>query len=241
MQNRYVGDIGDFGKYGLLRRLSRQKRLGVAWYLCPDEDHNSDGKYISYLEKSDEWESLDPDLFMGLREVVAGGRRSVAALERSALLTGAIFSRELLDTDIGPSRGRADWRREWFERVMAALSRCDIVFADPDNGLCLDEKFKYARKKHWKQLPLAEALQLSEGRSAIFYHHNTRRPGGHHKEIQYWMNSLPGCTHAFYWRRYSNRTFFIVNPDSSAVDGLEEFAETWKQAGELIPIAGATR
>lgn len=37
MQNRYVGDIGDFAKYGLLWALSPQKRLGVAWYLYPDE------------------------------------------------------------------------------------------------------------------------------------------------------------------------------------------------------------
>ena len=42
MQNRYVGDIGDFGKYGLLRAHFGRKyqiplRLGVVWYLFPDE------------------------------------------------------------------------------------------------------------------------------------------------------------------------------------------------------------
>ena len=37
MQNRYVGDIGDFGKYGLLRALYHGRQLGVAWYLCPDD------------------------------------------------------------------------------------------------------------------------------------------------------------------------------------------------------------
>ena len=38
MQNRYTGDIGDFGKLGLLRQL-RQTGLsiGVNWYLTPDE------------------------------------------------------------------------------------------------------------------------------------------------------------------------------------------------------------
>ena len=30
MQDQYVGDIGDFAKYALLRRLSEGKRLGVA-------------------------------------------------------------------------------------------------------------------------------------------------------------------------------------------------------------------
>ena len=33
MQNRYTGDIGDFGKLGLLRQLSRTGlSIGVNWY-----------------------------------------------------------------------------------------------------------------------------------------------------------------------------------------------------------------
>jgi|LFRM01.2.fsa_nt_gb hypothetical protein len=34
MQSRLVGDIGDFGKYGMLRcLLSAGCRLGINWYL----------------------------------------------------------------------------------------------------------------------------------------------------------------------------------------------------------------
>ena len=37
MQDRYAGDIGDYGKLGLLRSLSRTGlRIGVNWYLTPD-------------------------------------------------------------------------------------------------------------------------------------------------------------------------------------------------------------
>ena len=43
MQNRYTADLGDFGKYGLLKALcqshgedeERNLRLGVVWYLLP--------------------------------------------------------------------------------------------------------------------------------------------------------------------------------------------------------------
>ena len=43
MQNRYTGDIGDFGKLGLLRVLQESGlTIGVNWYLVPDENHNSD-------------------------------------------------------------------------------------------------------------------------------------------------------------------------------------------------------
>jgi hypothetical protein len=43
MQNRYVSDIGDYLKLGILRALSPRYRLGVAWWPYPDEDHNGNG------------------------------------------------------------------------------------------------------------------------------------------------------------------------------------------------------
>ena len=49
MQNRYVGDIGDYLKLGILRALSPGYHLGVAWWLFPDEAHNRDGRHIGYM------------------------------------------------------------------------------------------------------------------------------------------------------------------------------------------------
>ena len=47
MQDRYTGDIGDYGKLGMLRYLAAAgPRVGVNWYRTPDEDHNEDGKFI---------------------------------------------------------------------------------------------------------------------------------------------------------------------------------------------------
>jgi hypothetical protein len=51
VQNRYVGDIGDYLKLGILRALSPGYHLGVAWWLFPDEGHNGDGRHISYLSR----------------------------------------------------------------------------------------------------------------------------------------------------------------------------------------------
>lgn len=64
MQNRYVGDIGDFAKYGLLRVIQAIKHLGVAWYLHPDEGPNGDGRHTEYLSQSEEFENLDRHLFV---------------------------------------------------------------------------------------------------------------------------------------------------------------------------------
>lgn len=41
MQDRYTGDIGDYGKRGLLHCLAvAGPRVGVNWYRTPDESHN---------------------------------------------------------------------------------------------------------------------------------------------------------------------------------------------------------
>ena len=57
MQNRYVADIGDFGKFQLFRFLFNapsplsNRQLAQIWFLKEDETHNNDGKYIDYFER----------------------------------------------------------------------------------------------------------------------------------------------------------------------------------------------
>src|ERR1700751_1672101 len=46
MQNRYVGDIGDYLKLSILRALLPGYRLGVAWRLFPDKAHNGFGPSV---------------------------------------------------------------------------------------------------------------------------------------------------------------------------------------------------
>lgn len=86
MQNRYTGDIGDYVKYGLLRALADGRRLGVAWYLFPDEDHSDDGRHVDYLHGHGRCRGHDPDLFDVLKGIVIDDRRNIAAVERSGIL-----------------------------------------------------------------------------------------------------------------------------------------------------------
>lgn len=234
MQDRYVGDIGDFAKYGLLRAIRGGKRLGVAWYLHSDAGPAGDGRHTRYLDRPGEWRHLDCKLFDTLKKLVDENRRSVAAVKRSGLLGDADFAGEQLCIEKVPIKERTDWRRQRFENIKERLADCKLVFADPDNGLCPDEKFKFEQKVSAKRMPLHEATELAEGRTAILYHHNTRYKGGHCKEIQYWICELPGRVRAFYWRRWSCRTFFVVNPDSDTEERLECFAARWRAHGKLI-------
>ena len=232
MQDRYTGDIGDFAKYALLRALGEGRKLGVAWYLYPDESHNTDGKHIGYLSQPDKWRHLDPELFDGLKALVASGQRNVDQVETSGLLDKGRFSNRLLAFNGNPAiRGKR--RAAWFSETLSDLHHCDLVFADPDNGLCEDQKYSMASKNFWKRMPLSEAHVLAAQRTAIIYHHNTRRAGGHAREIQYWIDQLGQQTLALYWRHLSNRTFFILRPTSEIRLRAEKFAQKWSPWFEL--------
>ena len=92
MEDRYVGDVGDFGKYGLLKALCLPSKvsgdynlsLGVVWYLVPDE--SKDGKLTSYLKDSSKnlgfYRSCDPGLYDSLRDIVCGRPRCVSAIRK---------------------------------------------------------------------------------------------------------------------------------------------------------------
>ncbi|MCY3820761.1 MAG: hypothetical protein OXH52_15610 [Gammaproteobacteria bacterium] len=234
MQDRYTGDVGDFVKYGLLRAITGSKRLGIAWYLHPDAGPAGDGGHTEYLSQHERWQHLDPRLFEALKRIVSDDDRSVGSLQRSGVLGNATFAGKRLDVSAVRWRERRDWRLRWFKETRNQVAHCDVVFADPDNGLVSDTRFRPERKEDAKRIPLAEATALGEGRTAIIYHHNSRRVGGHLLEVRYWMKRLPGCSIAYYWRPWSNRTFFVVNADAEVARQLERFAKRWEGHGELV-------
>ncbi len=228
MQDRYVADVGDFVKYGLLRRLAAGLRLGVAWYLHPDEGHNNDGKHDASLREPALWADYDPELFAALGPI-REQRGGVAAVEQSGVLGSAVFAGERLDFR-GTAREREAWRARWFDEAMGAVEGCDIVFADPDNGLCADASYRPARVKDWKRLPHAEVGRLAGGRCAVLYHHNTRRRGGHAVEIADWLRLLPPGSLAIRARAGNSRTFFVVNPSPQIDARARGFARDWASA-----------
>ncbi len=225
MQDRYAGDVGDYVKLALLRALSPGMKLGVAWYLYPDEGHNEDGKHTAYLNQPSHWRGLDTVLFDRLQNVVKRGR-SVAVLESCGILN-AVFSGEVLDHRNLHHGLRSGARSAWFTRVIEKLNGCDLVFADPDNGLTDDQPNRRSGGKFGKQLPLQEALALAAGRSAVIYHHNSRFKGGHDLEVEHWRSKLGENSIAVRANAYSCRTFFILNPTPALAERVRGFCEGW--------------
>jgi hypothetical protein len=114
--------------------LSRRYRLGVAWWLFPDEAHNGDGRHIGYLNRPEQWRHFDPDLFDILLSVVTSGQRNVRALEAADILPVAIFAGEVIPSG-GLLAQRQQARHEWLVRMKDSLTGTDLVFVDPDNGI----------------------------------------------------------------------------------------------------------
>ncbi|MDD3183055.1 MAG: hypothetical protein PHD48_09670 [Alphaproteobacteria bacterium] len=235
MQNQYVGDVGDYVKFALLRALCFDHKLGIAWYLFPDEPHKGDGRHISYLNHADEWEAFDPDLFSALCKFVKSGKRNINAIACANLIASTTYADEALQSQATTYKARAEWRDSWFARVLNRLSVCDVVFADPDNGPKLDNKYRSGTRIHWKSIPLKEILALSAHRTVIVYFHNTRTKGGHAKENRRWLSRLPKGSIAVYCRAFSCRTFFIINPTNDIRQRAVDFVQKWHRHVDLIP------
>lgn len=225
MQHRYAGDIGDYVKLALLRTLQKQRRLGVAWFLYPDETHNLDGRHTAYLRDPNVWRHLDPDLFDHLTNGFVAARSTDHL--KAALDVGTSFVDVPVPTRL-PAPERSAARKRWFADCLATLTSADLVFADPDNGLVDDGEWRRRIGTFGKQMPLSEAQAFSRGRCSVIYHHNSRFKGGHDAEVDHWLRQLAKPALAVRATAYSCRTFFIVNPDAEIVERTQEFCRRWE-------------
>lgn len=238
MQHRYTGDIGDFAKYGLLRALGAGFRLGVAWYLYPDESHNKDGRHVDYLEQPTVWRHLDAELFDALKHIVDSGRRNLTEVELSGILPNAVFSGQPLSFAGGLEEGVIK-RATWFRQVQEDLRDADLVFMDPDNGLRDNVSYDLGKQAMWKSIPVSEVEALSDGRPAVIYHHNTRFAGGHEREIQYWLERFGADAVALYWPKFSPRTFLVLHPTDVIRERIESLLARWSSLFTLHSRSGS--
>ena len=175
MKDQYFGDIGDYGKYGLLRFLAEHGvSISVNWYLTPD-DGSVDGKFVRYL--SDErYRRYCPALYDALREcVVERGRRDVSVMSEAGLIPGARYFTEPLPVTDGASYAeRCRLRREWHKRALAFCAGAELVFLDPDNGIRPEGQRPSQQSEKYALLEEA-ADYWNAGQNVVYYCHKGRR------------------------------------------------------------------
>ena len=173
MQNRYTGDIGDYGKLGLMRNLQKAGlKIGVNWYLTPDETHNGDGRHIGYLQ-NESFAACDRALWNELKRLVETGSRNVAELQKDAILHASFYSAPL-DFYEKPKLERELRRKNWHKKALTKLAGSDVIFVDPDNGLITTST--EGTKKSNKYVYPHELLDYyNQDASVIYYQHKARK------------------------------------------------------------------
>ncbi len=166
MQDRYAGDIGDYGKLGMLRALaSKGLSIGINWYLVdtPVQELavNDGGKLISGTLAS-----CDPKLADTLRAISLSPERSIRAIEEADLVPGARYFSNTV-----PIEGRA----EWHAQALSVLTGTNLVFLDPDNGLLVKSVGKRSAKSPKYTFYEEVADYVARGQSVVVYNHRSRK------------------------------------------------------------------
>jgi hypothetical protein len=168
VKDQYVGDVNDYLKYALLRALAdaHAGMLQVCW-MRTAPDGRSDGGRLGYLREGERARALDPVVFDELAGIISAGKRSVSAVQGTAILAGAQFHPALLGDRPGA-------RERHFNEIWQALGPRDLVFFDPDNGLEV-ASVRAGARNCCKYVFLEElAVALGEQRSVCVYQHFPR-------------------------------------------------------------------
>lgn len=257
MQDRYVGDVGDFGKYGLLRILCGAQgsistdaslRLAVVWCLYPDEEHNADGKYVGYLSKSSvndkAFRICDPELYDALRQIVASGRRQVSIVADAGILPGdtIYYDRVLYYPKEMSKQRRVLSHADWINEALVQTLEADVVFVDPDNGI--NSGPLNLHQKAPKYTFVEDLIHFARrGQSLVIYHHLSRQ-GTAIQQIRRLAERLRteiGSAQppwALWYHRGSARCYFIVAQERHAARlsrGLDQLLDSgWSAHFEMV-------
>lgn len=201
MQDKYVGDIGDYGKLILLRQLMRSGlSLGIVWCATEGKDEkNNDGSLRSYRRYSGKHclKHCDPELFEQLGRFEDCTQRKIENLQ--PLLTNSIFVNESLSNMT---------RNEWLRKAFEATRQSELVFFDPDNGIGPQSSKKHISLDELK--PYWDRMQ-----SLLIYHHLGRKKGGHTNESTEMERTLKDYLKTnrirwFHFRRGTSRVYYLA-------------------------------
>ena len=247
VRHHFVGDVGDFGKYGLLRALTGawpaaepRLSLGVVWYLPGGATGSADdGQKLSYLNQPSRFRSCDPRLYDALGQLFDGGGRSLGAVEASGILgDGTVFFDGPVPQD--------QWSRQrWFQRAVQAVQGRDVVFLDPDKGLAPPSAgLSSTEHAYVREL---EAF-VRRGQTVVVYHH-LGRTATHPVQMRDWAERLArelrldAKPHVLWYRKGTARAYFVIPADAHAKtidERLERFRRSlWFERRYFTPLPSA--
>ena len=213
MQDRYAGDIGDYGKIALLKELHNQcLSIGVNWYRT--EPLASEKKANGNYKQNDGGFSIpsklkecDPDLAEALTKIAADDHnRSVCSLESANLIPDAVYYHDTVSVEK---------RRDWHARALSFFRKnnTELVFLDPDNGLLVPSVKKESPRSVKYAFYEEVADYLCQGRSVLIYNHRSRKT-----ELQYFCEIESQLREIIPERMHNTEIFEITFPRYSVRD-----------------------
>ena len=218
MQDRYAGDIGDFGKFALLNELSKQGlSIGINWYKTKPHksERNEDGRYTQIPTQL---RDCNPILADKLSMIAKSENRSIQAIEKTKLIPRAVYYGETVSLDN---------RLEWHEQAISFFKKSDIdlVFLDPDNGLLVPSVKKHQPRSIKYCFYEEVEGYIKQGFSVLIYNHRSRKPElKYFQEIESKLRThLPTSSVKIFeitFPRYSVRDYFAIPAKSDHSDKI---------------------
>jgi hypothetical protein len=137
MKNRFYGDKKDYFKYGILDILSsKYESIGINWYLTDDNHGNQRfGMDIGYLHNDRiNWRQYNPDIFDKLKKRVENNERKIEYVKEDNVVSIKYEFAEQLP-EMQNEKDYYQERDNWHSKAKNVLSKCDLVFFDPDTGV----------------------------------------------------------------------------------------------------------
>lgn len=237
MQDRYVADVGDFGKFQLFRYLFNHeesplngKALSQIWFMHKGEgEENNDGRHIDYFERM---VGTDEYLEHSLLDIIMRDKREVTELENLKLLKNAKFFYEEVPKAL-------EDRYIWLNMALSFSSKSQIIAVAPDNGMALKcnrvgQCFeRLSLKEHYTQKvsphkyifadEISYFYRLPYLEVCIVYQH-LGRCFSHNEQIISLQNSLKSeyaYVLAVKHKPYSPRVFFFLSKSQVIHESLE--------------------
>ena len=203
-------------KYGLLNFLLKNQpdkvsiKLGINWYLVPNEKNNKEGKHTDYLKPTSTFANslreCNRMLYDQLKAIV-NKRRDVKEVERGKVLPrGTLFYNKLVQ----------EKRESWHLEALKELESADIIFLDPDNGIqtnIMASMTLTGGKAHKYILDREIANYYERGQSVIVYSHKSRQKESRYRERFERVKKKIGKQATIYLlraNRYTTRDFIII-------------------------------
>jgi hypothetical protein len=238
MQNRYVGDIGDYSKFVLIKHLFN-KKVGVIWYLYPNEG-NGDGKFRNY----ENYDLNDKEIVNIMKKFseVEEDKRNIQELENELKNNNFTFLSDCIEEDcIFDSKNRRTHRENWFDNALKKVQNCDVVFADPDNGTQIKSlNCSKGRKKSGKYIFFDEINKLLENHKTVVIYQHFERSKTHkllidekEKKLRKELKDKEFNFYAIKFKRVSTRAYLILSKENLKGE-IEKFCNKFTGEFELI-------